>query len=130
MLEIILNKRGDVLSKNSLSFIDSDDALLFYLNDKIDLEKDDLIIDLDFFYMGRILDCIRVYKKGSTGYYYLYLDDRDDILIGTSMEIISRYESAIKMVVKDNEGKELSLDYTDDDLQNFRKQKVYYHDII
>ena len=130
MLELVINKNGTVLSKNSLPFIETNDDFLFYLNNKIDLEKDNLIIDLDFVYMGRLLDYDRVYRKGSTGYYYIYLEDRDDILIGTSVDIESRFNNSIKMTVRDDKGNELSLDYTEDDLQNFRKQKVYGHDII
>lgn len=130
MLELVINKNGTVLSKNSLPFIETNDDFLFYLNNKIDLEKDNLIIDLDFVYMGRLLDYDRVYRKGSTGYYYIYLEDRDDILIGTSVDIESRFNNSIKRVIKDDKGNELSLDYTEDDLQNFRKQKNYNYDII
>ena len=130
MLEIILSKNGNVLTKNTLSYIEDEYELLPYLDRKLDLEKDNLIIDTDFIYMGRYIDCIRVYYRKTTRQYFLYLEERDDILIGTSIEIKNRYKDAIKMTVRDNNGDEIKLDYTEEDLDQVQKNKRYFHDIV
>ena len=130
MLEIILSTNGNVLTKNTLSYIEDEYELLPYLDRKLDLEKDNLIIDTDFIYMGRYIDCIRVYYRKTTRQYFLYLEERDDILIGTSIEIKNRYKDAIKMTVRDNNGDEIKLDYTEEDLDQVQKNKRYFHDIV
>lgn len=126
MTEIETDKTGNILSVSQLDYIQNEDELLSRLEYKIDIEEHSLIVDEECYYNNKRINPYRVYRD-KKGCYILYTDDRDDFIVGFSIEM---KEMEGEFVAVDNDRKPLKMDYTDEDLASKNKSKQYGHGIV